>query len=288
MTNRLEISIIIPWNLRAEISEALRQNTRWFQGHQAEILVLNCGGDSRRLKKLLYDLKMQSLRQIDIPASNFNRSLAVNIGLHFTRAPRLFVLGSNDVLTSDLLADAIAFLDSHSFMTVAQIYGLPRPSNWLSPARSQAPCSSSITAVTKRTILRLSWSDGRNIEFESARENLMEGSMAGMRAIAVSKRHMIAIEGYNSSLKGEGWESADLQIRLMRLGTLRHVENGTIRHLMNQRHDRANQLNYSPLTREANFQLLCDRYSSGNFLGTYSQDVATWKRKVTLSVVTGQ
>src|SRR5947209_7698498 len=115
-------SILIPWCNRDEISLTLKQNAPWLSVHQAEVLVVNCGGDSGRLSELLRPSPIDYLRRIDIPAATFNKALALNVGLHLSQRDKVFVLDADILLQSDLLTEFDRIVDASTFATVKRVY----------------------------------------------------------------------------------------------------------------------------------------------------------------------
>ena len=99
-----------------------------------------------------------------------------------------------------------------------------------------------------------------------------------MSLLFARREHIIGIEGYHSQLERWGWEDDDIQFRLKRVLDLQHIEIGEGLHI---RHGDDKRSLYGELAERSdwiNFGACCARYARGDFRGTYSHDVATWKR----------
>src|SRR5438093_1509564 len=81
------ISILIPWSNREELETTLSSNRPWLPKELVEVIVLNCGGNSVHLHDLIARTNVAGIRQIDISATQFNKSLAINIGMYVSRFP---------------------------------------------------------------------------------------------------------------------------------------------------------------------------------------------------------
>ena len=75
-----ELSVIIPWSNRPEIKTTLDANGPLFGTRDVEVIVVNCGGDNSQLLELLRGPAVASLRCVELTATTFNKSLALNLG----------------------------------------------------------------------------------------------------------------------------------------------------------------------------------------------------------------
>ena len=68
-----QFSVLIPWRQRDEIRLTLAANAPTFRANDAEILVLNCGGDHEQLRTLIAGSGVAGVQQLDIASSQFNK-----------------------------------------------------------------------------------------------------------------------------------------------------------------------------------------------------------------------
>jgi hypothetical protein len=283
-----KFSILIPWSNRPEVETTLRENAGWFRANQAEVLVLNCGGDSGQLCELLRNSRCAGIRQIDIPKSGFNKCLALNIGIHSSLARRLFVLDADVILKSDILAEALPILKSNAFVTVGRVYESnlqPLAAESIGELTKCLATDSFVTSIVSASIATLSFRDGTNVSVPTVRRHAMDGSRAGCGLLLAMKEHFIAVGGYNSALEYWGWEDNDIRLRLRRVLSLSDMELGEALHISHG--DAARSLDgRSPMqTNAANFYSACGYYSRGDFSGTYCQDIRQWYGRTTESQV---
>ncbi len=119
MRDKPPLSILIPWCERDELRLTLAANAPVFRAHDAEILILNCGGSSERLRGLITASEVTGVRQLDISVPGFNKSLALNVGLAHARADTVFTLDADIVLLGPLPVEA---MDERSFLTIESVY----------------------------------------------------------------------------------------------------------------------------------------------------------------------
>src|ERR1700691_3221588 len=122
MSGKPALSVLIPWYERDELRLTLAANAPVFAAHEAEILVINCGGSSSRLRDLIAASEATGVRQLDICTQSFNKSLALNIGLSYSRSDTVFTLDADVVLLCDFLAEAGTLADNRSFVTIEWVY----------------------------------------------------------------------------------------------------------------------------------------------------------------------
>src|SRR6266480_5887077 len=93
------LSVIIPWCDRPEIAETLTANLPIFRSYAMAVTIVNCGGDSTELEKIVLEAGADALllHLTDVP---FNLSLARNLGLEYSCSEYVFMLDA-DVVVSD-------------------------------------------------------------------------------------------------------------------------------------------------------------------------------------------
>jgi hypothetical protein len=282
MISHPKLSVIIPWCDRHELRETLAHNRRYFEEYNAEVLVVCCGGDLQRLTYLVAGSKLEMLRLIHIRRPTFNKSISLNLGVHFSRSSLLFVLDTDIVLQGDILDRALAAVGKATFVTVENVResiqtkarGLKEPgsTNWIS-------------SVVRTHLLKLSFLDGDSITVTTHRSSELDGCRAGPGLVFVRREQFIAINGYSSDLQGWGWEDDDLQLRLKYVLKMRQVETGNAIHLSHGDDQRALFGQNRQQSNARNFSICCARYGDRNFQGTFTSDVSTWEPET--SEITG-
>ena len=256
-----ELSIVIPWSNRPELGPTLQQNAGAFECLDAEVLVINCGGDRDTLERLAGDAPLRAPRIIEVPSGQFNKCLALNIGASLARGPRLLFLDTDIVISGAVLAGLVARTDARTFATIEWVLD------------STAASRATELAHSTQTV-ELVWTNGRRMSFEFFRSRTADQARGGPGLISVWKEHFLTVEGMDSRLVRWGWEDLDLIIRLQAMTGARRVQIGDAIHLA---HDDASR-NLSGTTRQASLQrnmALCyANYERGDFLGTLSRDVA--------------
>ena len=272
------LSVLIPWCNRREIRTTLAHNVPILHRFGAEILIMNCGGDAEQLKILLFDSGFAGLPDIwitDLLHPHFNRSYALNIGVHLSKSSRVFVLDADILLNTEIVRDALEILERSAFVTVENVFeSQPRDNLFGGDSSKQEPLS-----VVKRNFVDISLADGTSIRICTFRRNEVDGSRAGPGLIFLRKKDLIQVEGYNGDLQYWGWEDNDLQVRLKRVLNLEHFEVGNVLHLSHGDGDRALFGKSPESTNRSNLGVCCERYAQGNFRGTYSRDVESWISK---------
>lgn len=278
------LSILIPWCDRDELGVTLTANGPYFRELEAEVLVLNCGGDSARLRQLVSDCGVTGTRQLDIAAPRFNKSLALNVGIAYSNADSVFVLDADITLLKDALAGAIAFTKDGCFVTIEWVYESESSAGGVGKAPEQASNLSSLTndfvaAVVSSTILTFRFRDGKAVQHQVSRKDFLGTTRAAPGLLLAAKPHLVEIQGYNSELQSWGWEDDDVLIRLKHVLGLRHIQRGEALHLTHG-DDRRILRGSRRQSDQLNFMKCCRNYNSGNFLGSYQADIAWATGKV--------
>jgi hypothetical protein len=268
------IETIIPWSQRPELEQTLRHNTPIFEAMRSEVIVVNCGGDSRALRRILNSRGLIRARQIDLPVTRFNRSLALNIGVHAAKEGVVFVLDADILLTGSLRQHAETCAQRNCFAILAGMTAVPPREPIFTP-----PSGSFLMRIVEETRDSYHWLDGTVTQV--VRERLDWGSdrRTAPGIMLVQKKHLVEVGGYRSDFLGWGWEDIDVQVRLLRLGLecihldeeIKHLEHG----------DDKRDLG-GPMTtvKNANRSSVWSAYCVGKFVGTYQTDVDTWQSLV--------
>ena len=260
MGSKPTLSILIPWCQRDELRITLAANAPVFRAHDAEILILNCGGDRERLRGLIAASKVAGVRQLDLSVPAFNRCLALNAGLGYARADTVFTLDT-DVAVLDPLA--VEALDEGSFVTIDSVYeSVPRE-------MKHGPDP----AITSRNsaFVEFTFRDGAKVRHQFGLRDAFGNIRAGTGLLLARRDDLLRIGGYNSDLDSWGWEDDDILIRLQYVLGIRRVQSGAALHLTHDDNSRFQQESRNR-SNQRNFIKCCRNYNNGVFVGTYHAD----------------
>lgn len=282
MRDKPPLSILIPWCQREELQLTLVANTPVFRALEAEVLVLNCAGDSERVGHLIAASEAIAVRQLDISAPRFNKALALNIGLSCSRSDTVLTLDADVTLLGDALVEAKALTKNHSFVTIEWVYESEPPDDVKQPefANNFSDLANNfVVAVESGAFLEFHFRDGTTFQHQLSRRDLFGNKRAGPGLLLAAKRDLLEIHGFNSELQSWGWEDDDVLVRLQHVG-LRRVQKGEALHLA---HGDNRRILRGPRRQSdlANFLRCCRNYNDGLFLGTYHSDVAWAEGRVT-------
>ena len=261
----MKLSVLIPWKNRPELGEALERNACLLQQEHIEVLVVNDGGDPEELNRLVRDHGWPEVRIVHIAGVHeFNKPECLNIGASFAAGETLFVLDADVIPDRDFLEQALNGIRCEpSFVS---IYKISESDPEKAPGRWDASSAISRNVVKWEITAR----SGRVATAEFRMTN--DGTRTGPGMIVVDREHFVSVQGFNSQLRGWGFEDYDLQIRLQLLIGLKRKALGTAVHLSHARpaqDDRSNQ------------DLCFKNYKKGIFLGTYDADIARLRGCVT-------
>jgi glycosyltransferase involved in cell wall biosynthesis len=271
MRDKPPLSVLIPWCERDELRLKLAANAPVFRAHDAEILILNCGGSSERLRGLITASEVTGIRQLDISVSRFNKSLALNVGLAHARADTVFTLDADIVLLGPLPVEA---MDERSFLTIESVYES-------APFDAKQTRNDSAVASAKSAILEFTFRGGVKVRHQLSLRDAFRNVRAGPPGLLLAKKgDLLNIHGYNSDLESWGWEDDDVLIRLQYALGRRRVQSGEALHLTHG--DNARFLR-GPRSQsdQRNFIKCCRNYNNGLFLGSYQSDIARLSDNVT-------
>lgn len=277
MSGKPALSVLIPWYERDELQLTLTKNAPAFRSHGVEVLVLNCGGDSSRLRGLIAASEATGVRQVDISAPRFNKSLALNIGLSRSRSDTILTLDADVVLLDDFLEAAKDLPDGKSFVTIEWVHeSEPAPLNSHQPGM----VGNFATAMLSSSAVEFHFRDGTTVQHQLSRRDMFGNRRAAPGLLLVNKRDLLAIQGHNSQLEGWGWEDDDVLVRLQYVQRLQRIQKGAALHLTHG-DDRRILRGSRKQSDQINFLKCCRNYNNGIFLGTYDADVAWAADKVT-------
>ena len=254
------LSIVIPWCNRPELGDTLPQNMEAFQSLDAEVLVINCGGDRQKLEPLVSVPGSRRPRVIEISREGFNKCLALNIGAVLSRGRRLFFLDADVVISPAVMAGIVERTDERAFVTI----------QWVVDSNATGRPTGLAESIQ---MMELVWTDGERLSFEFYRTRAADQARGGPGLICVLREQFLAVQGMNSKLTSWGWEDMDLIIRLQAMHGMRRVLFGEARHLA---HDDSRR-NLNGATRQEsvsrNMSLCYANYERRKFFGTLRRDV---------------
>lgn len=271
--NRPPLTVIIPWANRPELGKTLAANGPLLLETGAELLIVNCGGDQDDVRRQIRSAGVEATL-LHLPCS-FNRSLALNVGIHSTRTAAVFCLDSDILLSADSIPPELPSLLAGSFYTLARRHETARP--W-KPMEGlfDADVEDFVTSMS----FEIRWKDGRKTSAPASRRFSRDVSSSGVGQLIVSTEAMRKIRGYNSELKGWGFEDVDVVLRLQAMLQLQHVERGVATHLSHGDEARNFRGKTRSESERENVMIACGRYSRGNLLGTMEEDLAQYAAAV--------
>ncbi len=279
-----QLSVLIPWCQRDELRLTLAANAPFFRAQEAEVLILNCAGESKSLQRLIAASEVSGVRQLDISAPRFNKSLALNVGLSQCRADNVFVLDADVIVLDAALWESKVSIDDGAFVTIEWVYESEPTASARATGRDDA--NNFTTGLTSSAILEFAFRDGVRVQHQLSCRDIFGNRRASPGLLLAKKSDLLDIQAYNSKLETWGWEDDDVLVRLQyRLGR-RRVQRGSALHLSHGDDRRVLQGSRSQSDR-FNFLKCCRNYNRGLFLGTYNSDLAWAADKVTETVLEG-
>jgi len=262
----MTFSVVIPWWNRPQLKRTLEANMPLLARHDAEVVVVNCGGDAADAAAQIGDCTAAPVRHVVIPDAVRNRALARNLGALCSTGSVLFFLDCDIILRSDIFAEAAPLLEENCFVTVRK------------RIESQAEPVPAQSFLKELTLTReLVCEDGRRATVHQTFGG--DGSTSNRGELLVKRAHFLHIGGYNSALDGWGFEDDDVVIRLQFALGLRSMMIGEVLHLTHEKNLRGGSWLHDI---HRNKQLCFDNYSRGAFVGTYEEDVRLWKPRIPL------
>ncbi len=261
-------SVIIPWLSRPELRNTLEANAELFERYSAEVIIVNCGGNPDEVTSLIQGHAISSLRQIVLPEVGFNKCLANNLGILSSSGRFIFFLDADIALESDVFARAGVMLPSRRcFIKIRRV-------------RESQPTEDPNLRYLRQIV------DTRDVTFRDGRKARLrfvrggDGSRCGSGLLFVTRRHMLAVGGFNSALNGWGFEDLDLQIRLQVVMKLSVRVIGTVVHITHgdEKRNIRSGSRHEDATR--NMQQCFESYSRGIYTGSYEEDARTWQKRL--------
>lgn len=271
MTNT-RFTIVIPWANRPELERTLHHNIPAFKAMAAETVVVNCGGDGRWLRGVLSADDLVGIRQVDVPVNRFNRSLALNVGIHGAGRGVVFLLDADILINGSLRRYAEICASQRCFALFPKAVALPAVQPYFTP-----PPGSVLKEIVTSHVTSFVWADGTVTRVERDRKNLatLHRLLPGM--MIVGRDHLLEIGGFRSSFVGWGFEDIDLQVRLQRIGLAPLDVEDEIVHLEHGDDKRDLDGETREQVERRNIRRARTHYCNGEFMGTLRSDVQMWE-----------
>lgn len=256
----MRLSVIIPWCNRPVLAATLVQNAALLRRNEIETLIVNGGGGQAELEQIVARDGWPGIRILRDPSPTFNKAACLNLGAYAARAPYLFVLDADILLTRGFLPRALETMRTapRCLISVATVV---ESDPGLSPRRWNP--ASAITRKRFATTLTALSGHSATVEYRWTRD----GTRTGPGLVAVAREHFLAVQGFNSALTDWGFEDYDFQIRLQLLLGLKRRSFGRAIHLSHESPPRRGE-------DSRNEQVCFRNYDQGMFLGTFDADVA--------------
>jgi hypothetical protein len=257
---RLETALVVPCAGRASDLVIMQLVQTLAEQKNAEVVVVRVCRlkDERQTKR-----KVGAYRCVYIPL-NFNKSLAVNVGVALTTASTIVVIESGYVVSRHCLLGLRKSASSGAVATIRSVS--------LYNKRRVRPVESRVEEIAHT--IRIACEEGLYGEVETERLNLYCRSVSGPGLFSVTRESFLAVEGMHSRVAGDGWENVDFLLRLQLAKGLRRIEYGRAKLI-----DKGDGISSSP---EPGSEYLVGQsrsaanYSQGNFAGTFSEDARAW------------
>jgi GT2 family glycosyltransferase len=267
-----KLSVVIPWANRDELAHTLRSHARLIDRHAAELVVVDCGGDPGRCELALTSAAVP-VTLVEVPTDVFNKSLALNLGVHAALGEALLLLDTDVILDEDCVGPALAAVQGRdAFVTIERV-------------RESSPSTDPIDARGLHAlghIVELVTGDGRKVWVETNRRHFDDGSRSGPGLVFLRREHFVAVDGMNSDLRGWGWEDVDLVARLQLTGTAERIALGAATHLSHGDDLRSTSGTDRHVSERQNFAVCVANYRLGHLRGTFADDVETCAELITI------
>jgi hypothetical protein len=268
-------SVSIAWRNRPELARTLEANAELFERHCDEVTIVNCGGDPDEMSRLARACRVAGLRQVHVPDTPFNKSLANNVGAIYSSRPFVFFLDTDIILESDVFAAALRILErGDAVVKVRTVH------------ESQPMVRETLKTIKEiATTARIVFTNGRAVYTRTFIGG--DGSRCGPGLLLLKREHLMAVGGFNSSLEGWGFDDIDLQFRLQLALGLKLRAVGRVLHLSHG-DERRNVVTGSLKNDQRRNMVICaDNYSRHDYMGTCERDRQMWRDKIRLIPLDG-
>jgi len=272
------VSVVLPWCDRPVLRETLARNRDELVGAGAEVVVVNCGGDSAELHRLLVNLDVGPIKVVHAPGP-FNKSTALNLGVAASSGEVLCFLDVDIVLAPGFFAEVLGACNASTFATVDRVvefdstleFDLEDDGSY----RLEPDEPTEVDLISNRLLLK---GAKLEIDLEMTRVHFADGSRGAPGLVALPREAFLEVGGMNASLEGLGWQDLDLVARLTFAGKKR-VHAGAAIHMSHPEQVRGAFLGMTP-AEQAHIATCVFNYSLGQLDGTYRADVERHGREL--------
>lgn len=256
------VSAIIPWRGRPELARTLRENHERLATVDAEILVVNGGGDADAVRGLIRESGEEGVSLLDLAGMEpFNKSGCLNVGVLHAKGDIILTLDSDVLLQNSFLEDAVSALQTGGcFVNASERLESD-------PAMQGERWNPKSKVTEQGSVYRIVAENGRTATYEYFSKR--EGARTAPGDVVIRREDYLAVGGFNSDLVGWGFEDYDFQIRLQLELGLERSSFGQVVHVSHEYGGGTTTLN-------ANKSLAHENYAEGNYVGSYEQDAARW------------
>ena len=258
------LSIVVTWRDRVELRGALPGLVGTAREVGGEVIVVNFGGSREMLSEQLGGWAA-GVNVVEAgPREYFNKSCAQNLGASHASGTLLF------------FCDCDIILDPGAVEQLAgQVMARPGTFGTLAGVRESEVNSRGgqhIVCFGYELIIRTA--DGRQLRIKDNEEDATDGSRQAPGLLLVRRSDFLAINGYNSGLRGWGWEDQDMISRLTLGAGLERITSG---HAVHISHDDAARMRHYHIadrweSRDKMFRQALANYDRGDFRGTFAVD----------------
>lgn len=262
------LAIVVPWCDRPDFEHTIEGFASTAAKLDAEILIVNFGGDELSLERIVKPFPSVNVYSVGC-TKFFNKASANNIGIALSRSDIVFVSDCDIVIESDVVDELKAKVQSLEgcFGTIAGV------------VESDANARGGDNITSFGYTLRITLRNGRSLEIVDNEEDALTGARQAPGLLMARKADLVALDGYNGSFDGWGWEDQDMISRLtLGLGRMR-VQSGILTHRSHGDDLRVcryeQQLSSRWESRDRIFRRALGNYDKAKFSGTLARD---WER----------
>ncbi len=269
------LTIVVPWRDREELRQAIPGLIQSVAPLGGEVVVVNFSGNNESLLRQLPE-NVDCLTIASVEGEKFfNKSAAQNIGASVAKNDILFFCDCDILVCPKEVKILAKTLDQHNeiFATIAGV-------------RETKVNSRKAKHVTKfGYVLHIQTADGRELEIVDNEEDGKNGTRQAPGLLFVKKKDFAAINGYNSTLEGWGWEDQDIISRLTLGRGLKRIQQGYFTHVSHD--DDARMAHYPHFasrweSRDRMFRKALENYNNNCFSGTFDGDISRLAPKLYL------
>ncbi|MGN7202669.1 galactosyltransferase-related protein [Pedobacter sp. SAFR-022] len=258
------LSIIVSWKNRLELSQSISSISNCAEKLGGEVIVVNYDGDTKLLNSQLenqYNINVVQVQEQPF----FNKAAAQNIGAYYAKNNYLFFCDCDIILNTEDVVKLFATVscDSGTFGTLKGVK------------------ETIVNSIDNNHIvsfgyqLNIKTRDGRTLKIIDSEEDATDGTRNAPGLLITSINSFRAINGYNSSLHGWGWEDQDMISRLTLGAGLKREISGTALHIS---HNDKYRTQYYPIadrweSRDKMFRTCLSNYDKNIFSGSFLHDV---------------